>query len=138
MWRSIHKAQGQTLPRVKVDLRKVFEKGMRHLFSKPLPIANSRRYIVYRSELCRAQSCSQSGGTSGYRFRCQESHGPSQSRDLEREFPASDLFWSGQLLTMVCTAEISPDALKSFTSLAGALQNCIGIASHSFDRYVAV
>lgn len=37
---SIHKAQGQTIPRVKVDLNKVFEKGKPEWFKKkkfPLP-----------------------------------------------------------------------------------------------------
>lgn len=66
---SIHKAQGQTIHKVKVDLGKVFEKGAVLFVLYP---AISNIVLLSRSELRRPVSCLISRGAASFTFRSEE------------------------------------------------------------------
>jgi len=82
--RSIHKSQGQTLPRVKVDLGKVFEKG-----ESSLPSALSRRELTVltprRTKLRRAQPSHLPRRAPSPTLHSRQGRGSSQGRPVERE-----------------------------------------------------
>ena len=61
---SIHKSQGQTLERVKVDLARIFEKGQQNISP-----ANIGLTAVYRSGLCSAVPRYLTGGVASTQLR---------------------------------------------------------------------